>query len=53
MGRGVAGLESELEGKEMTGPKQIYVLYIRTAPEKLWHGITSTGCTRQYFGLEV
>ena len=49
----MTGLKSELEGTKMTGPEHVYVLYIRTTPEKLWKAITSTAFAKQYFGLEV
>jgi uncharacterized protein YndB with AHSA1/START domain len=49
----MTGKKSELEGTKMTGPKHVYVLYIRTAPEKLWKAITSTQFTQKYFGLSV
>ncbi len=49
----MTGLKAELEGTKMTGPKHVYVLYIRTTPEKLWQAITSTAFTKQYFGLNV
>ncbi len=32
-----------------TQDKQVYVLYIRTTPEKLWEAISSPNVTQQYF----
>src|SRR5262249_7868413 len=49
----MAGLKAELEGTRMPGPKHVYVVYIRTTPEKLWHAITSPESTKEYFGLKV
>jgi uncharacterized protein YndB with AHSA1/START domain/DNA-binding transcriptional ArsR family regulator len=49
----MTGLKADLEGTRMSGPKHIYVVYIRTTPEKLWQAITATGLTKQYFGLNV
>jgi hypothetical protein len=46
----MTALKSELEGTRMAGPKDVYVLYIRTTPEKLWKAITSTEFTKKYFG---
>ena len=49
----MTGLKSELEGTKMAGPKHVYVLYIRTTPERLWKAITTTEFTKKYFGLSV
>ncbi len=49
----MTGLKTELEGTKMPGPRHVYVVYIRTTPEKLWHAITSPESTKQYFGLGV
>ncbi len=33
----------------MCKPKHVYEVYIRTAPEKLWHAITDAKITQKYF----
>jgi uncharacterized protein YndB with AHSA1/START domain len=33
----------------MKQPKQVFVTYIKTTPEKLWEAITRSEFTRQYF----
>lgn len=33
----------------MTAPTHVFVIYIRTSPEKLWDAITRPEFTRQYF----
>jgi uncharacterized protein YndB with AHSA1/START domain len=36
----------------MSKPKFVYVTYIRTTPEKLWHALTDPGVMKQYwFGV--
>jgi uncharacterized protein YndB with AHSA1/START domain len=38
----------------MSGSKFVYVTYIRTTPEKLWHALTTTEIIKQYrFGMIV
>lgn len=38
----------------MAGSKFIYVTYIRTTPEKLWHALTTPEIIKQYrFGMSV
>jgi uncharacterized protein YndB with AHSA1/START domain len=49
----MAGLKSDLEGTKMAGPKHVYVLCIRTTPEKLWRALTSAEFTKKYFGLSI
>jgi len=33
----------------MTSSRFVYVIYIRTTPEKLWQGLTEPGFTRRYW----
>ena len=33
----------------MSGSKFVYVTYIRTTPEKLWHALIEPEFTRQYW----
>jgi len=54
----LTALKYELEKEESmtteTKLRQVYVLYIRTTPEKLWDAIVNPELTRQYFhGTEV
>ena len=51
--KAMTGLKAELEGTRMPGPKHVYVVYIRTTPEKLWQAITSPESTKDYFGVTV
>src|SRR6185503_542897 len=38
----------------MSGSKFVYVTYIRTTPEKLWHALTTPEIIKQYrFGMSV
>jgi len=38
----------------MSGSKFVYVTYIRTTPEKLWHALTTPETIKQYrFGMSV
>src|SRR5918998_527237 len=38
----------------MSGSKFVYVTYIRTTPEKLWHALTTPEIIKQYrFGMYV
>ena len=38
----------------MSGSKFVYVTYIRTTPEKLWHALTTPEIIKQYrFGMNV
>ena len=38
----------------MSGSKFVYVTYIRTTPEKLWHALTTSEIIQQYrFGMSV
>lgn len=38
----------------MSGSKFVYVIYIRTTPEKLWHALTMPEIIQQYrFGMSV
>lgn len=34
----------------MSGSKFVYIIYIRTTPEKLWRALTEPEFTRQYWG---
>ena len=43
------GLEKEKPMTTETKLQQVYVLYIRTTPEKLWDAIVNPELTRQYF----
>src|SRR5437867_8874499 len=41
-------------GESMSGSKFVYVTYIRTTPEKLWHALTTPEIIKQYrFGMSV
>ena len=47
-------LEKEESGMKTNSLSQVYVVYIRTSPEKLWKALTDSAMTKQYFhGTEV
>jgi uncharacterized protein YndB with AHSA1/START domain/DNA-binding transcriptional ArsR family regulator len=42
-------LKSQLEGTAMQNDVQIYQVFIRTTPEKLWQALTDSAVTKKYF----
>jgi uncharacterized protein YndB with AHSA1/START domain/DNA-binding transcriptional ArsR family regulator len=42
-------LKSQLEGTAMQNDVQVYQVFIRTTPEKLWQALTDGAITRKYF----
>ena len=52
---GLADLKHTLEAPgPMSAPKQVYEIFIRTTPERLWQAITDGELTKQYYyGTEV
>ena len=47
---GMADLKYSLEASsEMTAPAQVYEIYIRTTPERLWQALTDGELTKQYY----
>ena len=42
-------LKSELEGTTMENKVQVYQVFIRTTPEKLWQALTDGEVTKKYF----
>ena len=52
---GMADLKYSLEAQRpMTAPAQVYEIYIRTTPERLWEALTDGELTKQYYyGTEV
>jgi uncharacterized protein YndB with AHSA1/START domain len=45
----MTGLKAELEAETMAAPKQVYEVYIRTTPQRLWEALTDGAITQQYF----
>ena len=52
---GLADLKQSLEAESpMSAPKQVYEIFIRTTPERLWQALTDGELSRQYyFNTEV
>ncbi len=51
---GMADLKYSLEADRMTAPAQVYEIYIRTTPERLWQALTDGELTKQYYyGSEI
>ncbi len=52
---GLADLKHTLEApRPMAAPKQVYEIFIRTTPERLWQALTDGELTKQYYyGTEV
>ena len=52
---GMADLKYSLEAERpMTAPAQVYEIYIRTSPERLWQALTDGELTKQYYyGTEI
>ena len=52
---GLADLKQTLEAESpMSAPKQVYEIFIRTTPERLWQALTDGELSRQYYyGTEV
>lgn len=46
---GLADLKQTLEAAPMSAPKQVYEIFIRTTPERLWQALTDGELTRQYY----
>ena len=47
---GMADLKYSLEAQRpMTAPAQVYEIYIRTTPERLWQALTDGELTKQYY----
>ena len=46
---GMADLKHHLEAESMPAPAQVYEIYIRTTPERLWQAITDGELTKQYY----
>ncbi len=47
---GMADLKYSLEAESpMTAPAQVYEIYIRTTPERLWQALTDGELTKQYY----
>ena len=47
---GMADLKYSLEAERaMTAPSQVYEIYIRTTPERLWEALTDGELTKQYY----
>jgi uncharacterized protein YndB with AHSA1/START domain/DNA-binding transcriptional ArsR family regulator len=47
---GMADLKYSLEASSpMTAPAQVYEIYIRTTPERLWQALTDGELTKQYY----
>ena len=47
---GLADLKQSLEAESpMSAPKQVYEIFIRTTPERLWQALTDGELSRQYY----
>jgi uncharacterized protein YndB with AHSA1/START domain/DNA-binding transcriptional ArsR family regulator len=46
---GMADLKYSLEADHMTAPAQVYEIYIRTTPQRLWQALTDGELTKQYY----
>jgi uncharacterized protein YndB with AHSA1/START domain len=46
---GMADLKQHLEAESMPAPAQVYEIYIRTSPERLWQALTDGELTKQYY----
>ena len=46
---GLADLKQTLEAQPMSTPKQVYEIFIRTTPERLWQALTDGALSRQYY----
>jgi uncharacterized protein YndB with AHSA1/START domain/DNA-binding transcriptional ArsR family regulator len=51
--RALSDLKRALEDAPMTKPEFVYVTYIQTTPEDLWHALTDPVFTRRYWGLAL
>ncbi len=49
----LVGIKHHLEGEPMPGANHVYVVYIKTTPEKLWEAMTKSEFTKHYFGGAV
>ena len=45
----LSDLKSRLEGIQMTAETQVYEVFIRTTPQKLWQALTEGEVTKKYF----
>src|SRR3954449_9869490 len=49
--RALADLKHALEDTPVARPSFIYINYIRTTPERLWHALTEPAFTERYWGM--